>query len=241
MATIVSRQIVKPGKHTDDYFFAGMSLLVLATVFLGFARSYYLAGAFHARLPSAIVHFHGAVFSSWILLLVAQTMLVSIGRVRWHKRLGIFGAFLACLMVVLGVLAAIDSSRRHFVPPGVDSSTILAIQATELSVFAFLVGWGLGVRRDGPAHKRLILLATIAILGPAVNRWPFAFIHQIPPSTGFIIDAMLLCIIAFDLLTRRQVHRVTVRGSLAILVMQPVMFALGHSAFWHRFTEWVQR
>lgn len=241
MATIISRPVVKPGKHTDDYFFAGMSLLILGTVFLGFARSYYLAGAFRAQLPSAIVHIHGAVFSTWILLLVAQTTLVSIGRVPWHKRLGIFGAVLTCLMVVLGVLAAIDSSRRRFTPPGVDSSTILAIQATELSVFALLVGWGLCVRRDGPAHKRLILLATIAILGPAVNRWPFAFIHQIPPSTAFIIDAFLLCIISFDLLTCRKIHRATVWGSLAILVMQPIMFALGHSAFWHRFTEWVQR
>jgi uncharacterized membrane protein YozB (DUF420 family) len=238
MATIVLKLL---RKRTDDYFFAGMSLLVLGTVFLGFARSYYLAGAFHARLPSAIVHIHGAVFSAWILLLVTQTALVSIGRVSWHKRLGILGAVLACLMVVLGVLAAIDSSRRRFTPPGLDSPTILAFEATELSAFAFLVAWGLRVRRDGAAHKRLMLLATIAILGPAVNRWPFAFIHQFPPSTGLVIDALLICVIVFDLLTRRKIHRATVWGSLSILVMQPTMFALGHSAFWHRFTERVQR
>ncbi len=151
MATIVSRPVVKLRRHTDDYFFAGMSLLVLGTVFLGFARSYFLAGTVRAHLPSAVIHVHAVVFSSWILLFVAQTTLVSIGRIDWHKKLGIFGAILACLMVIFGVLAAIDSSRRHFVPPGVDSPTILAIQATELSVFAFLVACGIRApRRSGP-------------------------------------------------------------------------------------------
>jgi hypothetical protein len=241
MATSVSRPVVRLRKHTDDYFFAGMSLLVLGTVFLGFARSYYLAGTFRARLPSATIHIHGAIFSSWILLLVVQTTLVSAGRVNWHKKLGILGALLALLMLIFGVLAAIDSARRHFAPPGVDAPTMLAIQATELSVFAFLVAWGIRVRRDGPTHKRLIMLATISLLGPAVNRWPFTFIHQIPPSTGLVIEAFLVCIIAFDFLTRRKIHRATLWGSLLIFVMQPAMLALGHFAFWHGFTEWVQR
>ncbi len=241
MAIIVSQPAVKLRRHTDDYFFAGMSLLVLGTVFLGFARSYFLAGTVHAHLPSAIVHVHAVIFSSWILLLVAQTTLVSIGRVGWHKKLGILGAVLACLMVIFGILAAIDSSRRHFVPPGVDSPTILAIQATELSVFAFLVAWGIRARHDGAAHKRLMMLATISLLGPAVGRWPFAFIHQFPPSTGFVIDAFLLSVIAFDLLTCWKIHRATVWGSLTIFFMAPAMFALGRTPFWVHLTEWVQR
>jgi hypothetical protein len=241
MATIVSRPVVKLRRNTDDYFFAAMSLLALGTVFLGFARSYFMAGTVRAHLPSAIIHVHAVVFSSWILLFVAQTTLVSIGRIGWHKKLGICGAVLACLMVILGAAAAIDSARRHFVPPGVDSPTMLAIEATELSVFAFLVVWGIRARRDGAAHKRLMMLATISLLGPAVNRWPFAFIHQIPPSTGFVIDAFLLSIIAFDLVTRRKIHRATAWGSLTIFLMAPAMFALGRTPFGVHFTEWLQR
>jgi len=72
---------------------------VLATVFVGFARTYYLAGMVHATLPSAIIHFHGAAFSCWILVLVAQTSLVAAGRVDIHRRLGVFGFLLACSMV----------------------------------------------------------------------------------------------------------------------------------------------
>jgi len=57
------------------------------------------------------------VFSCWILLLITQTSLVSAGRVDIHRRLGIAGVVLACLMVVVGVLAATDALVRGF-PPG---------------------------------------------------------------------------------------------------------------------------
>jgi hypothetical protein len=64
------------------------------------------------RLPSTqgrcpIIHVHGALFSCWILLLVKQTSLVSARRVDVHRRVGIAGFILACVMVV-GVLAATD-------------------------------------------------------------------------------------------------------------------------------------
>ena len=75
-----------PGRRFDHIFFSAMAAILLGTVFLGFARSYYLAGVFHAPLPSLIVHIHGAAFTCWILLFVAQTSLVLAGRVDLHRR-----------------------------------------------------------------------------------------------------------------------------------------------------------
>src|SRR5260370_940537 len=110
-----------PGRRYDHLFFSAMALLMLATVFAGFARTYYLAGVFHAPLPNRIIHVHGAVFTCWILLLVTQVSLVSAGRVDIHRRLGIAGVVLACLMVIVGVLAANDLLMRgrpaRFGPP----------------------------------------------------------------------------------------------------------------------------
>src|SRR5437763_7985370 len=105
-------------RRSDDVFFSGMALLILATVLVGFARTYFLAGVFRAPLPSVIVHIHGAVFSSWILLLIAQISLVSAGRVDIHRRLGLVGFGLASLMIVMGILAASISLARAFAPPG---------------------------------------------------------------------------------------------------------------------------
>ena len=72
----------------DQCFFPGMALLMLATVFLGFARSYFLVGVFNAPLPNWLIHLHGAAFSSWILLLIAQAPPVAANRVDVHRKLG---------------------------------------------------------------------------------------------------------------------------------------------------------
>lgn len=233
MTTMVSR----PSRvRVDDGYFAGMCVVILGTVLLGFARTYYLAGTVHAPLPSVIIHIHAVVFSSWILLL-AQTSLVAAGRIGWHKQLGILGVILAPLLVVLGLAAAFDTQRRHAAIPGVEPAMILAIQFAVLTVFSILVAKGIAVRRDAQAHKRLMLLSTIAILGPAINRWPFAVFLRFPPATGLVIDGFLLSLLAFDLLTRRKIQRVTIWGSLSIFLMVPIASAFSHLPFWRHFTE----
>src|ERR1700738_963593 len=140
MATAVASSAVKVragvvGRKYDHVFFLGMAALLLGSVFLGFARSYYLAGMFHAPLPSVIIHVHGALFSRWILFLLAQTTLVASGRTDVHRRIGIAGFLLACLMVVVGVWAATNSLGRGGGPPGIDSKTVYMIPITAIRVF----------------------------------------------------------------------------------------------------------
>lgn len=216
-----------------------MVLLIFGIVFVGFAHSYYLAGVFHAKLPSPLVHFHGALFSCWILLLIAQVTLVSVGHVRWHMRLGVLGMILAGLLVVVGFATLIAAVRRHSAP-GMSTEALFAVDVLQLSVFVVLIVWAFMVRSDGPAHKRLIIIATVALLGPALGRWPFAFVFSSDLVFFGILDSSLIFMIAFDLWSRRKVHLATISGSLLILVMDFTMRPLAHSAFWHQFTAWVQ-
>src|SRR5664280_218793 len=89
-----------------------MTLLLVAVVAIGFAPTYYLAGVFRAPLPSRIVHVHGAVFSTWMILLTVQTGLISAKRVGWHRKLGVAGFVLAIAMVVMVVLTAAGLAVR---------------------------------------------------------------------------------------------------------------------------------
>jgi hypothetical protein len=86
-----------PGRRYEHYFFLTMSILLLGTILLGFGKTYFLAGMFKAPLPNWVIHVHGAAFTSWILLLILQTSLVSAGRVDVHRRLGLAGLGLACV------------------------------------------------------------------------------------------------------------------------------------------------
>src|SRR5450755_4476181 len=140
------------GRRFDHLFFSAAVLLMLAAVFVGFARSYFLAGVFHAPLPSLIVHLHGAAFSCWILLLVTQTSMVSAGRVDIHRRLGIAGFLLACLMVVLGVLAATDSLAHRGTASGLDPRNFYIVPITDMMIFAVLIFFAFRNRANPSAH-----------------------------------------------------------------------------------------
>lgn len=50
-----------------------MAVAALLTVFTGFAPSYYLGHFFEAPPVSTLVHLHGVLFASWILLFLTQT------------------------------------------------------------------------------------------------------------------------------------------------------------------------
>jgi hypothetical protein len=215
-----------------------MTALILATVIIGFGQSYFLRGMILAKLPNALVHVHGALFVSWILLLVVQTVLVSVNRVRWHMRLGILGLVLAPLMVIIGTWTILDSIHRRGVPR-VPQGAMLAGDLLELAFFSIFVTWGLLKRRDKAAHKRLMLFSTIAILGPAIDRWPFAFMASAPAQGAFFL-AFPVLIVAYDLMTLKKIHRSTLSGSLLIIAMVVAILLVPSLAVWQQFTVWVQ-
>jgi hypothetical protein len=222
----------------EDFFFLFMVTLILVTVIIGFGQSYFLPGMILAKLPNALVHVHAAIFVSWILLLIVQTVLVSVDRVRWHMQLGILGLVLAPLMVIAGTWAILDSIHRRGVPR-VPQGAMLAGDLLELAFFSIFVTWGLLKRRDKAAHKRLMLFSTIAILGPAINRWPFTFMASAPAQGAFFL-AFPALIVIFDLITLKKIHRSTLSGTLLILLMVAAMRLVPSLDVWEQFTAWVQ-
>jgi hypothetical protein len=226
----------------DNYFFSAMALLILATVFVGFARTYFLAGVFRAPLPNLLIHIHGAVFSSWILLLIAQTALVTAGRVDSHRRLGLAGFGLAFAMVVIGVLAASNSLARAFSPPGsgFDPRTFYAIPMGGMLIFATLVYFAFRARFNPSVHKRLILIATISILDAPTGRPPFTAITAHPFMDSVFVYSFLLLLVGYDLWSTRKVHRATIWAGLFVLVVGQLRVPIGSSGPWLAFATWVQ-
>lgn len=113
------------GRRTEHSFFAGMALFIAATVFLGFARTYYLRPLIPEPSPpppslTPLIHVHGLLFTGWIVLLWAQVRLVGAGRVHLHRRLGVAGAAVAVAMIGVGTLTALHGVLRG-VSPGASS------------------------------------------------------------------------------------------------------------------------
>lgn len=225
-------------RRYEQLFFSGMALLILAIVFLGFARTYFLAGVFRAPLPNLLIHLHGAVFSSWIILLVAQTSLVSAGRTDIHRRLGVFGFLLASLMVILGIVAGTDALRRGFTPPGIDPKTFYIVPVTDMLFFGTLVYFAFRSRFNPAAHKRLILIATSALLIAAVSRWPFAFVNGKVLIATLISDSVVLILAAYDLFSTGKLHRATLWAGISLIVAQQLRFPIAQTNAWHAVATW---
>jgi len=228
-----------PGRRFDHVFFTSMALVMLVTVFFGFAHSYYLAGLFRAPLPSRIIHIHGAVFSCWILLLIAQTSLVSAGRTDIHRRLGLAGFFLGCLLIILGVLAATDALNRN-APIGRNPQLFYMFHLTDLLVFGVLVYFAFCARLDPPAHKRFIYIGTIALLGPAIARLPLAFLFPSSPIVTWLTEGFLLVLVLYDLWSTHRIHRATLWAGAFLVVVLQFRVPAAKTPAWLAFCAWVQ-
>jgi hypothetical protein len=196
---------------------------VLATVFFaGFAHSYYLRPWFAQRhvLPW-VVHAHGILMSAWIALFVAQVVLAYRHRLDLHRKLGILGAYLAPLAVVLGEFVVVRGIRLRFPSASLSQSMLLfvAFDGVNLLVFAALVGAALLLRSRSDAHKRLMVLAVVSVLPPALGRLAALTASGRPELIVLVvmIAVVLACTVA-DTARHRCLHPAMAWGATAILV-----------------------
>ena len=222
-----------PGRVNDRRLYILAAILTPLIVLAGFARTYYLKPLFSTpNLPGRIVHLHGSVRTRWVILFVVQISLGAKRRTKIHQRLGIFGGVLAALVVVVGILTALFAAARG-ASPGPPALSFLIIPIGDMVIFAVLIGLALYFRRKLDVHKRLMLLAAINLLTPAIARIPLDFITNNGPLAFFgLTDLCLLAFVAFDTIKHRRLHPVFLWGSIFLIVMQPLRLLLAGTNAW---------
>ncbi len=234
---------VRPHLRYDDLFFSGMAAVALVVVLIGFARTYFLAGLFRAPLPNLLVHIHGAAFTLWIILFISQTSLVAAHRVDLHRRLGLLGFVLAIVMIVLGTLTASDHLARHVAHPGTDTvedeRAFYAVPLGDMLMFSTFVYLGYRNRFQPAVHKRLMWFATLSLLDAGFDRWPVFDPYSLPVVNLICFTPLLLLMIGYDWWSTGKVLRVTIWGTIFMVVVQQIRHPLGHTAAWQSFAAWV--
>ena len=245
----------KPNERTagrDRAFFLSMAFAAGMIVFLGFAPSYYLRSITHAtHYPTGIpisttlrplIHMHALVFSAWMLLFIAQNTLVATGRTNVHRRLGIMGAVLLPVMMVLGILTAVRGAKDGWNPGGPypDSHAFMVVGFGDILVFFCFAAAGLYHRQRPAIHKRLMLLATVGgLMWPAITRMPY--VAGRPVLMFGLLLALVLAPAVYDRLSYSRIHPVSLWGGLLILAAFPVRVLIARTAAWHSFAAWLLR
>ena len=204
--------------------YTGGALAVALLVFAGFARSYYLRAFFANRHLTPLAHLHGILMTGWIALFATQALLISKRRVALHRRLGMAGAALAAVIVIVGSLTVAAAIERRF--PGIGprrfGTIFVEFDGLSLWVFGLLVLAAVDWRSRGDVHKRLMLCATVALLPPAVGRiaeyllpgsdWDFAI------AAATTCTVALVCALA-DTLRSGRVHPAMAWGTASVLAV----------------------
>jgi uncharacterized membrane protein YfcA len=186
------------------------------------------------------VHLHGLLFTGWVLLFLVQSCLVSTRRTDLHRRFGLAGSLIVIPMLISGATVAV----RNESPPVVDALAhesrllVMVIPLSSVVLFATLAGAGLYYRRRPDTHKRLMLLATIALLPPALGRIP-VLAARAPAAFFGVTLLFILAVAAYDLRTRRHLHPASLWGGLCLAASFPGRLALGRTEVWQVFARWI--
>jgi hypothetical protein len=173
--------------------------------------------------------------TAWVVLFIVQVTLVAKRRTKTHQQLGILGAGLAALVVIVGVLTALFAAARGG-SPGPPPLQFLVIPLGDMVVFSLLIGAALYYRKRLDVHKRLMLLAAINLLAPAIARIPLGFIANGGALAFFgLTDLCLLVFVAFDTIRHKRLHPAFLWGSLLIVVFQPLRILVAGTDAWVRF------
>lgn len=222
-------EAVRPARRARGFFLA-MALVMAVVVFAGFAQTYPASITSSPPLP-LLLHLHGALFASWVLLFVVQPALVFRGSMRLHRTLGWAGAALAAAMVVMGVWAVRIALLAHIGLTFLPKPIFVIGNLMTLFVFAGLVAAGVANRRAPDWHRRLMLCATVALLSQALGRLlPMDSFGDAAPLVLFaVVDLFALAGPVADLISRRRVHPAYYWGVGAILLMEAAIPPLAFS------------
>jgi len=223
----------------DAYFFPGLVAAIWAMMLAGFVPEVIARAAGNAPPYPLIIHVHAVVFFGWLVFLASQVTLIQTGNVRWHRKFGLVGLALALAIAVVGPAAALTMQMAHVArqPP-----QFLAVQFLNIATFLGLFSAGLALRRHPAAHKRLMMIATLALAGAGFGRIIRLVTGDAPPFTiipgvYFGGDLLILSIAIYDWVTRGRLHPVFLPAAGASIAVQLVAGYLLHAPAWIMFTR----
>lgn len=221
-------------------FFLAFVLVAWLGVILGFAPPSW--ARFHGRADypaPLILHLHAVLFMAWMILLTVQVTLVRTNRRPIHRRVGMVSAALIPAMVLSGFFAEAYSQRYYLAHPP-NSQAFFIVPIFYVVAFGAVATMAVIKRRESPAHKRLIYIATTVIVGAAWTRVIGEPIFQVVGDGfwGMIVNTFtstnlfLAALAVFDWHTRGRLHPVTLVLIPAILASELVVSWIYHAPGW---------
>lgn len=197
-----------------------------------------------------ILHVHSVLMGSFLLLLLAQTILMATGRDRLHRRIGPVAMVLVPALVVVGLILvpttwlSIWGALQHAPPEARGALQDLHLRLDDIMLLQLRIGllfplfiW-LGLRarnRDAGFHKRMMMLAPAMALPAAFDRitWlPTTFPHS-PVGPDLYVLLAVAPMFLWDVIRNRRVHSAYVVFLAANLPLALFVHGVWDTPWWH--------
>lgn len=244
-----------PRAHAIDrwiYVFTAASFIVI--VLAGFIPSSLgkIAAVQAGERPPfpLVMHMHAVLMGAFLLLLLAQTTLVALGRCDLHRRLGLLALLIVPAIVVVGFVLVPTMYQEIWTaaqsaPPearaGLErrlavSENIKLLQLRIGLLFPLMIIIGLRARgRDAGLHKRMMILATAMALPAGIDRIPWLpnTMPASPVGPDFYVLVAISPMLTWDLVRNRRVHKAYWIWLGLSLPLSVLVHALWDTPWWH--------
>jgi hypothetical protein len=252
-----------PRAHAiDRWIFVFMAAWFIAIILIGFIpdavmKVNMVRAGLRPPFP-LIMHVHAVLMGSFLLLLLAQTVMMATGRSELHRQVGIFGMVLAGALIVVGVMLAPTMYYQTWnalqVAPVAGRAAlqrllslqenILLLQLVAGTLFGVFIAMALLVRNANSGfHKRMVLLAVAIPLGASIDRmwWlPSTFPGGTLSTDGYILLAVAPLFV-WDVIRNRRVHEAYLVWLAIFLPTSLLMNHLWDTPGWHAAAQQIMR
>lgn len=239
MVASATKPTWKPGRT----LYIGLSLLCVLIVFSGFWPSYFESAILGAASHPAIIHIHATIYVGWLMLFIAQTWFAATGQTALHIRIGNWAIYYGILVILAGWMVTFGIFYIRVqadLAAGTRTAFFSVGPPLDMIVFMPLFAAAVYFRKRPELHKRLMIVATTALLIAAVARLWFWGTPRNYPLEYVIWTSPILIAMVHDFVKSRIVHPVYITGLIVIaLESTAVRRVINQTEPWIAFNGWL--
>lgn len=219
------------------YFF----IFLLFMSFAGFYKTYLVKFPNFEEFNWAH-HFHGIIMLTWILMLIAQPILIRTNNLKWHRLVGKASYFIFPLLVLSFFLVARAGYLRNIKTIG-ETEALASMGFSgipDMFYISILYGFGIYYKKKTSFHIRFFACIGLMILGPGLGRFLIAvcgFPFSVLGIMGGGITLFALGWMITDIIKKRSAFPMAV--FIAIICTTLSIGPNSHSAWWQSIAKWI--
>lgn len=215
--------------------------IFIALIILGVQWGFYIP--YTSQFPkfknaTNIIHIHGALLMTWMVLLVVQPLLIATGRAALHRTIGKVSYVLGPLVIIMLFLVGRGGFLRGL--GQAPEKELYAVMVLDIRGFlSFALFWALAMinRKNSSSHMRYMIATGMLAIGPGLGRGLIFQLglgfHEALTITDILEVAFPAMFLAYDIYKRRDYRPWLV--VLVVMLVGALLWQFKYSAPWQAF------